>query len=166
MRSQLPRRGPQSWCSNCFASGMAERLRDIVTGELTLDYFVRRAAEGWRLASIEWVRESSSAAASAVPDNLLDAQVPYGLRVAEPGDRLEENPFESAVLLLILDQIVHEKRVTEIAEELNLRGYQQRGGGAWSPAAVFDLLPRLIEAGPVLLKSSAWRERNERGRVH
>ncbi|HLH03345.1 MAG TPA: recombinase family protein [Bryobacteraceae bacterium] len=145
---------------------MAERMRDIVTGELTLDYFVRRASEGWRLASIEWVREQPGVAESEFAGKTLETHLPYGLRIAEGGQILEENPIESAVLLLILDQIVHEKRVTEIAHELNLRGYQQRGGGAWSPAAVFELLPRLIEAGPALLKSAAWRERNEKGRVH
>lgn len=144
---------------------MAERMRDIVTGELTLDYFVRRASEGWRLATIEWVREAPAAADRETSDRVLDAEVPYGLRVAEGIPTLEENPFESAVLLLILDQIVHEKRVTEIAEELNLRGFQRRGGGAWSAAAVFELLPRLIEAGPTLLKSTARREREQR-RVH
>lgn len=145
---------------------MAERMRDIVTGELTLDYFVRRASEGWRLASIEWVRETAGTTETHVPGEALDTKVPYGLKVAEGTQMLEEHPLESTVLLLILDQIVHEKRITEIAQELNLRGYQQRGGAAWSPAAVFELLPRLIEAGPTLLKSSAWRERGERGPVN
>ncbi|HEY7209331.1 MAG TPA: recombinase family protein [Bryobacteraceae bacterium] len=139
---------------------MTERLRDIVTGELTLDYFVRRSAEGWRMASIEWVREGSSATATPrVPDKLVEASVPYGLRVAENGLNLEENPLESTVLLLILDQIVQEKRISEIAFQLNQRGYLTRDGSPWSPTAVFNLMPRLIEAGPALLKSAAWQER-------
>jgi hypothetical protein len=61
--------------------------------------------------------------------------------------------------MLILEQIVKEKRISEIANQLNLAGYRTREGTPWGPTAVFNLLPRLIEAGPSLLKSAAWRER-------
>ena len=138
---------------------MTERVRDIVTGELTLDYFVRRSSEGWRLASIEWVREPDAARAESSAEPRIDTQMPYGLQFAEDGRRLEENPFEMSVLLLILEQIVQEKRITEIAAQLNLRGYHTREGAAWNAANVFNLMPRLIETGPALLKSAEWRER-------
>jgi hypothetical protein len=140
---------------------MIERTRDLVGGQLTLDYFMQKAAEGWRIAAVEWVRE--------VPDSVADGRTtalsvqgepaPYGLRIAPDGMNLERNPVEMTVLLMILEQIVKEKRITEIAADLNVNGFKTRSGSAWSASAVFELLPRLIEMGPTLLKSSEWRER-------
>jgi hypothetical protein len=140
---------------------MTQRSRDLITAELTLDYFMKKAAEGWKLAAVEWVRE--------VPDSVSDAkplevsvhpeQVPYGLRFAAGGMHLERNPLETTVLLMILEEIVKEKRITEIAADLNGRGFKTRTGSPWSASAVFELLPRLIEMGPTLLKSPEWVER-------
>ncbi|MBV8865123.1 MAG: recombinase family protein [Acidobacteriaceae bacterium] len=140
---------------------MKQSIRDMVTGELTLDYFVRRSAEGWKLASIEWVRESDAVKGSAGVSDLLSSPtpVPYGLQVAEDSRRLEENPLEATVLLLVLEQIIQEKRIQEIANQLNLQGYSTREGTPWSATHVFNLMPRLIEAGPSLLKSAAWQQR-------
>ena len=140
-----------------------ERTRDVVTGELTLDYFVRRAAEGWKLAAVEWVREAEAPVAGETrtfeTGPARDARLPYGLQLSPEGSRLEENPLEMTVLLLILEQIIQEKRITEIAAVLNQSGFQTRDGHVWSATAVFNLLPRLIEVGPAVLKSSAWHER-------
>jgi hypothetical protein len=61
------------------------------------------------------------------------------------------------VLLTILELIVVEKGVSHIAAELNRRGYATRGGTAWTSSAVFNLLPRLIEAAPDILKSENWQ---------
>ncbi len=139
---------------------MTQRSRDSVSGQITLDYFVRKAAEGWSLAAIEWVREVEKGGDEAEPhqDSPVKAEVPYGLEVAETGLALIPNPLEAAVLLLILERIVKEKRIGEIANELNRHGYRTREGAPWSAPAVFNLLPRLIEAGPELLKSQAWQE--------
>ena len=137
---------------------MLERSRDLVTGPLTLDYLVQRAAEGWKVAAVEWVREGENTALrEPAAISLSGEQLPYGLRVAEDGSHLEHNPVERTVLLLILDRIVREKRITDIANELNAEGLRTRRGAAWSPSAVFELLPRLIEAGPSLLKSADWQ---------
>ena len=84
---------------------------------------------------------------------------PYGSRISADGLNLERNPVETTVLLLILEQIVKEKRITEIAADLNVNGFKTRSGSPWSASAVFELLPRLIEMGPTLLKSPEWRER-------
>lgn len=140
---------------------MKETIRDVVTGELTLDYFMKRSAEGWKLASVEWVRESNKTEpAATLPRVLTDwANLPYGLQVAQDGLHLEENPLETTVLLLILEQIVKEKRIQEIAWQLNIQGYSTRDGRAWNASDVFDMLPRLIEAGPSLLKSAVWQQR-------
>jgi hypothetical protein len=138
---------------------MEKRIRDLITGELTLDYFMRRSAEGWKLVSVEWVREVEGTV--PIPEKVLSTsvEVPYGLQVSHEGEYLEENPLEATVLMLILEQIVKEKRISEIASQLNLAGYRTREGTPWGPTAVFNLLPRLIEAGPSVLKSAAWRER-------
>jgi recombinase len=65
--------------------------------------------------------------------------------------------------MLILEQIVKEKRISEIAVQLNHEGHRTREGTLWSPTAVFNLLPRLIEAGPSILKSRQWSERRAEG---
>ncbi len=150
---------------------MEQRIRDLVTGELTLDYFIGRASQGWKLASVEWVRDGEPALAVAETPHLLatadtvPAEVPYGLRTAPESSRLEENPVETAVLFLILEQIVKEKRISDIAYQLNLAGHKTREGAPWSQTAVFNLLPRLIEVGPSVLRSPLWQaRRNEANR--
>jgi Recombinase len=140
---------------------MTQRSRDLIAGELTLDYFMKKAAEGWKLAAVEWVREVPDSVSDALPleISVQPEQVPYGLRFAGDGMHLERNPLETAVLLMILDEIVKEKRITEIAADLNVSGFKTRTGSSWSASAVFELLPRLIDMGPALLKSPEWRER-------
>ena len=143
---------------------MLQRSRDLVAGPLTLDYLVRKTAEGWKVAAVEWVREAEDTAIHPQPAVSSDAEeIPYGLRMAEDGSHLEQHPVERTVLLLILGGIVRERRITEIALELNADGLSTRQGSSWSPTAVFDLLPRLIDAGPSLLKSHDWQTfRNRR----
>ena len=140
---------------------MVQRSRDLISGQLSLDYFMRKAADGWSLRAIEWVRE--------VPDHAQGAEsfqvavegeeLPYGLQFAADGLHLEQNPLERTVLLLILEKIVKERRITEIARDLNAAGLKTRQGAQWTAPAVFDLLPRLIEWGPKLLNSDEWRQR-------
>ena len=78
---------------------------------------------------------------------------------------MESHPVERTVLLLILEKIVREKAITQIANELNKEGFRTRRNTAWTPAVVFDLLPRLIEVSPALLKSHDWQQLRSRGRV-
>ena len=138
---------------------MTQRIRDLVTGQLTLEYFTLKVAEGWKLAAVEWVREvEDTAGAEALKVTLSSEEIPYGVHLAQDGMHLEPNPLERTVLLLILQKIVQEKRITQIADELNQDGFRTRRGTAWTAPAVFDLLPRLVESGPALLKSSAWRD--------
>lgn len=139
---------------------MQQRIRELIAGPLTIDYFMKKAAEGWRVSSIEWVRE----VADSRQDTILEVtpapdEIPYGLRIAQDGMSLEHHPLERTVLLLILEEIVKEKRITEIATDLNSNGYRTRQGAVWTAPAVFELLPRLIEAGPALLKSPEWTQR-------
>jgi Recombinase len=142
-----------------------EYVRDVVNGELTLEYFARKFSEGWKVAGIDWVRENSREASDAVTAPLKSANVlgeqaslPFGFRVTESG-LVEENPLEATVLLLILEQIIRERRIQEIATALNEQGYLTREGTSWTATDVFNLLPRVVEAGPSILKSTPWRQR-------
>jgi len=82
-------------------------------------------------------------------DALEDA--PYGLQVADDCQHLKENSKEKSALMLMMELIVKDEPLSKVADELNRRGYQNRDGHAWTPGQVFDLLPRLIEAGPRIL---------------
>ncbi len=137
---------------------MIQRSRDLVTEQLTLDYFVQRAAGGWKLSAVEWVREIDDGI-EAPPAAVFveNEEIPYGLRISPDGFQLEPNPVERTVLLMILDRIVHEERITQIASELNSKGFRMRQDRQWTATAVFELLPRLIETGPGLLKSPEWQ---------
>ena len=136
---------------------VTERCRDLITQPLTLDYFQKRAGEGWTLLAVEWTRQGEPA---LTPELVLEPEeIPYGYRVSEDCLHLIQDPMEVDVLLLILEKVVVEWQVPRIADELNLRGYRTRRGGPWAPSAVFHLLPRLIEMGPRLLKRTDWPAR-------
>ncbi len=131
-------------------------IRDRVQDPVTLDYFQKRISEGWKLKAVEWEREDM---AVSQDEPAGTAEVPYGLEIGGDAERLWQNAQEVSVLLTVLEMIVTEKRVSLIAEELNRRGYRTRQGNRWTPTAVFELLPRVIDMGPELLKSSEWRQR-------
>jgi hypothetical protein len=132
---------------------MPEKLRDVVEHPVSLDYFQQRVAQGWRLKAIEWEKDGLASTSEA------REQVPYGLGLIPESARLEPNTAELGVMMTILELIVVEKGVSHIADELNARGYKTRQGSRWTSPAVFDLLPRLIEIGPELLKRDEWKAR-------
>jgi hypothetical protein len=140
---------------------MTKQLRDQVQSPVSLEYFQERLSAGWKLKAIEWEKEDSTvpAAADAVAPEAGDEATPYGLQLEPESAHLEYNPQELGVLMAVLEMIVVEKGVSHIAEELNQRGYKTRGGAPWSSPAVFNLLPRLIDLGPHLLKSPDWQSR-------
>ncbi len=144
------------WQTDCFFQFMPkiERVRDFLPAAPSEDYFHEKAAEGWRLVAIEWERGAS--AASRVED------VPFGLRVASDCRRLEENPDEMQVLVLMMETIVQDGPLSQAAQAANDRGYRTRDGEKWTPQALFYLLPRLIEVGPRLCTSEEWIERRKR----
>jgi hypothetical protein len=130
-------------------------IRDRVQEPITIEYFQRRLSEGWRLKAVEWEK-----AEEAPADEQGETQdVPYGLEISASADRLRQSTEEVSVLMAVLEMIVTEKRVSLIADELNIRGYRTRSGLRWTPTAVFELLPRVIDMGPELLKSSEWKQR-------
>jgi hypothetical protein len=139
-------------CSRAMAK--LERVRDFVTMPPSAEYFNTKFAEGWRLAAIEWER-GTSAPGPTVED------IPFGLRVASDCQRLEENPDEVQVLLLMLEVLVQDGPLSTAAQRINDRGYRTRDGEPWTRTALFYLLPRLIEVGPRLCTSQEWVERRK-----
>jgi hypothetical protein len=130
-------------------------VRDRVQESVTIEYFQRRLSEGWKLKAVEWEKDEEAPAA----DGDHTHEVPYGLEIAASAERLRHNSEEVSVLLAVLEMVVTEKRVSLIADELNIRGYRTRSGSRWTATAVFELLPRVIDMGPELLKSSEWQQR-------
>jgi len=88
-----------------------------------------------------------------------EREVPYGLRIAADCLYLEENPIERQALELMLDLIVTDQSLSQVAEELNRQGFRTRPGLKWTQVAVFNMLPRLVEASPQIRRrpsSLAW----------
>ena len=131
-----------------------ERMRDFLTTAPPEGYFTEKAGEGWRLVAVEWERGAPVAAEPA-------EDVPFGLRIASDCRRLEANPDEVDVLLLLMEVIVQDGPLSKAAEVINERGHRTRNGERWTPSALFRLLPRLIEAGPRIYKSEEWLERRK-----
>jgi hypothetical protein len=133
-----------------------ERTRQLVSGPFGPDDFQQRLAEGWKPVAIEWEREipvETTAQTSPAPE------VPFGLQVAGDCSHLEENPTEREVLFQIMELTIQDGPYSGIADELNRRGFRTRQGKRWTPVSVFQMLPRLIEAGPGILNSEEWRDR-------
>ena len=135
---------------------MVERVRQQWSGPISTDYLSKQAEYGWRLVSIEWEREITAEGPAAYRES-----VPYGLQVASDCKHLEENPEETKVLLSVLEGIVGDRRLSQIAKDLNDRGLRTRSGEKWATGQIFELLPRIIDAGPRLLPSEEWVARRE-----
>ena len=135
-----------------------ERIREVVTGSVDLEYMRQKAEAGWKLVALEWRREIEGEDARQV----IVEEIPYGLRVASDCSRLEEDPQERGVLMQMLELIVQDYSITRAATELNKRGLRTREGGYWTPVSLFNMLPRLIEVGPKIFSSDEWETRRDR----
>jgi hypothetical protein len=145
-----------AWQADCDKCAMAklERVRDFMTAPTSREYFQAKAAEGWRLVAVEWERGAS-------PTGAPVDEVPFGLRVASDCRRLEEDPGELEILVLMMETIVQDGPLSQAAQVINERGFRTRDGEKWTPKALFYLLPRLIEIGPRLCTSEEWVERRK-----
>ncbi len=130
-----------------------QHLREILSGPLTGAYLESKANEGWKPVAVIWERE---VAEDAPPLADIAQPVPYGLKIAEDCVALEQDMQEREALLAMLEMIVQDKPLREIAEELNRRGFRTRASSNWTPGAVFDMLPRLIEVGPRVFSTPEW----------
>jgi len=135
------------------------RIREPLTGSPTLEYLNERMGAGWKLVALEWERPADSA--MPAPEEKVE-EIPYGLQVSADCLRLVENPNERQVIILALDMIVEDCPLSRVADELNNRGHRQRDGQIWTPGALFNMLPRMIEVGPRLFVSEDWTRRRDR----
>lgn len=131
-----------------------QRLRDAVDGVIDPELVRRRTQEGWRLATLEWVQE----VAGPVATQPVREEIPYGLQIAADCRFLEENPAERGTMLAMFEMIVQDIPISEIAVKLNQRGLRTRTHDEWTPSAVFNLLPRLIEVGQRTFSTQQWAE--------
>lgn len=137
-----------------------QRTRELLNAPLTATYLASRAAEGWKAVAVVWERE----VADGKPEPAqITEPVPYGLKISEDCVQLEQDILEKEALIVMLEMIIQDKPLTEIAESLNQRGFRTRHGTPWTPGMVFDMLPRLIDVGPRVFTSEEWVVR--RGRL-
>jgi hypothetical protein len=137
-----------------------ERIRETVNGLPTLEHLVERTEAGWKLAALEWERESAVVPLSA--NQRVVEEIPFGLRVSDDCSGLVESEAERQIIITALDMIVEDRPLSQVAEELNRRGYQARDGRPWTPSALFTLLPRMIQVGPRVFTSDEWVTRKQR----
>jgi hypothetical protein len=135
-----------------------ERIRDIVSEPLSPDAIRQRAEAGWQMVAIEWRRELPDA--EAPTDGEFDEDIPYGLRISDDCMRLEADPVEHQVLMLIMEGVAQDSSYAEIAARLNEKGLRTRSGQLWTRVAVFGMIPRLIDFGPRIFSSTEWVERS------
>ena len=137
-----------------------ERVREVLADQLNQAYIDRKSGEGWKAVAIVWERQVEGG--QTEPANITE-EPPYGLKIAEDCTQLEQDIQEKEALLVMLEMIIQDKPLSEIAESLNQRGFRTRHNTKWTPGSVFDMLPRLIEVGPRVFKSEEWVVR--RGRL-
>lgn len=137
---------------------MPEREREILDRPLTADYLERRAAEGWRIHAIEWEKAEQAHETQAE----LFEEVPYGMRVSGDCRHLEEDPAEVEAMMTMMEGIVEDRPMSEIAAHLNRRGMRTRDGRQWTQVAVFNMLPRIIDFSPRFLATPQWQQRRSK----
>jgi len=135
-----------------------ERVREEMSVEPESDYWKRRREAGWKVAAVEWTKEVEEEAGPSDPAQ----EIPYGLRIGEDCVHLEVHPAEREALMLMLELIVQDRTLSQVAAELNVRGLRTRRGLEWSPVSVFNMLPRMIEVGPNVFSQAEWAARRRR----
>jgi Recombinase len=134
-----------------------ERIRDVISEPFSPEIIRQRTAAGWKMVSIEWRRELPDS--EAPHDRAFNEHIPYGLRISDDCQRLEVDPHENQVLLLMMDLLAQDFSYASIVSDLNEKGFRTREGKPWSRVAVFNMMPRLIEVGPRIFSSTEWEQR-------
>jgi hypothetical protein len=137
-----------------------ERIRQSASGQLNWDEIQKLQDQGWRLIAIEWERDVPAGEIRAGEERDQE-HPPFGLRIAPDCSALIEDRSENEALLAMMELIIQDGPYSSIAEELNRRGYRTREGSKWTPVSVFEMLPRLIDAGPRILSSENWHRRKQ-----
>ena len=137
-----------------------ERIRDVVSGPFSQSMMQQRIAAGWQLVSIEWRRELPGDEAPS--EGAFNEEIPYGLRISDDCQRLEIDPTENRVLMMMMELLVQDFSYSSIVSDLNEKGFRMRDGRPWSRVALFNMTPRLIEVGPRLFSSEEWQKLRQR----
>jgi hypothetical protein len=128
-----------------------ERVRECVSGLPDSGYFAEKTRAGWSLVALEWERPAEQ---EQSPTQLHE--VPFGFRIAPDYVHLEDDPDEKRALTVMMEVITEDKPLSQVAAELNRRGFRTRQGARWTPLDCFNLLPRLVETGPAIFASAEW----------
>lgn len=136
-----------------------ERIRELAKGWPDAAFLQQKEEAGWRLVALEWRREVEG---KELPAGDVLEDVPYGVRVADDCLHLVEDQVEMHTLMLMMELIVQDHPLSEVASALNAGGFRTRRGARWSPVSVFNMLPRLIEVGPKIFSTEEWEERRKR----
>jgi hypothetical protein len=136
-----------------------ERMRDVISEPFSPEVIRQRAAAGWQMVAIEWRRELPDAEAPTPATSGFEEEIPYGLRVSGDCKRLEADPVEHEILMLMMALVTQDFSYAEIVARLNEKGYRMRNGQPWNRVAVFQMVPRLIEVGPRFFSSAEWAKR-------
>ena len=132
-----------------------ERIRDVVSGPFSPEIIKQRTTAGWQLVSIEWRRELPELEAPI--EGAFDEDIPYGLRISNDCTRLEVDPNENKALMLMMELLGQDFSYSSIVSDLNEKGFRMRDGKPWNRVAVFNMMPRLIDAGPRMFSSEEWK---------
>jgi hypothetical protein len=137
-----------------------ERIRQSASGQLTWDEIQKLQNQGWRLIALDWERDVPAGEIRTGEEHDQE-DPPFGLRIATDCSTLVEDRSENEALLAMMELIIQDGPYSSVAEELNRRGYRTREGSKWTPVSVFEMLPRLIDAGPRILSSETWHRRKQ-----
>lgn len=140
-----------------------ERLREFVQEPPSAEYLQEKQSQGWELVALEFERPAQGPPRQE--EEPLYQEVPYGLRVAEDCLHLEENEEERRALVLMLEQLIADKKLSEVASALNQQGLRTRSGDSWNSLDIFNLFPRLIEVAPIIYPSADWETVRRRGLI-
>jgi hypothetical protein len=139
-----------------------ERIREKVTILPTSMYLSKMHDAGWTLVALEWERQIEVSAEAEAPEEVSTTEeIPFGLRIAADGHHLEDDPLETQTLKFLAELIVQDVSFGSMADALNVRDYRTRDGRPWNSAAIFRLIPRLIDVAPRILSGSEWASRKK-----
>jgi hypothetical protein len=137
-----------------------ERIRDVISGPFSPEVIQQRTMAGWQMVSIEWRRERPDQ--ETPTEGAYNEDIPYGLRISEDCLRLEVEPTENQAMMLMMELLGQDFSYSSIVSDLNEKGFRMRDSKPWNRVAVFNMMPRLIEAGPRMFSSEDWK-RLQRG---
>jgi hypothetical protein len=136
-----------------------ERMRQATEGFISLQELQARSAAGWKLVALEWEREGTEEEPFTDP---LAEEIPYGLQISEDCQRLESNPGEYRVLAEMMELLIQDLPLSQVAIDLNKQGMRTRAGHLWTQISVFEMLPRLTEVTPRIITTKEWEKRRKR----